>query len=310
MNYKEIVSDLYMIKLDSLKKVSDGYQNSVLATDHLIFRITNTNRRTQAELQSELDLITHLAMANLPVSQPIPSPNGNLVEEIDGHFVTAFQRAAGQPVDLTNKTVWNADLFFKWGQIIGKMHQTTNVCNYFNRPKWTPEDPDLLKLLPRIQSDKIRHRYQEQLEKLKRFQPSPNLFGLIHNDFHQGNFFVHNGSLTVFDFDDCAYHWKAYDLAVSCYHAYWQASSFTPEDTNFTKTFWTNFLNGYQKEHPAPKEMLEQIPIFLKIREIFLYTLFLEKWDLHNLEDWQSYTLEDLKERISFDKLHDFHIEW
>jgi hypothetical protein len=29
-----------------------------------------------------------------------------------------------------------------------------------------------------------------------------------------------------------------------------------------------------------------------------LYQLFKEKWDHHHLEDWQEYTLQDLKLRI------------
>ena len=40
-------------------------------------------------------------------------------------------------------------------------------------------------------------------------------YGLIHADIHQGNFFVdENDNITIFDFDDCHYHWFAYDLAV------------------------------------------------------------------------------------------------
>ena len=41
-------------------------------------------------------------------------------------------------------------------------------------------------------------------------------YGLVHADLHMGNFFVdHSGQMTVFDFDDCCFHWFGYDCAVS-----------------------------------------------------------------------------------------------
>ena len=48
--------------------------------------------------------------------------------------------------------------------------------------------------------------------------PCPKIadsYGLIHNDFNDGNFTVDydNGDITVFDFDDCCYFWFMYDLA-------------------------------------------------------------------------------------------------
>lgn len=42
-----------------------------------------------------------------------------------------------------------------------------------------------------------------------------------------------------------------------------------------------------------------QIPIFLKIREIYLYQLFIQKWDTNNLEEWQEYTLHSLEDKIN-----------
>jgi Ser/Thr protein kinase RdoA (MazF antagonist) len=180
---------------------------------------------------------------------------------------------------------------------MGRMYSTGKKIKV-DRPIWTVHEPDLLNLIPKITSNSIAEKYNQLLMQLARFPLTPDLFGLIHNDFHQGNIFVDEGRLTVFDFDDCAYHWFAYDLAAAFYHAYWQASSFTPVNTQFSSVFWEHFLRGYHQEHTLNKELIQQIPIFLKIREIFLYTLFWEKWDLENLLDWQNYTLTNLKNNI------------
>lgn len=283
-----------------LNRINDGFQNSIYEYKDTIIRISAANRRSMNELESELVYIKGLADAGLPVSVPVASNSGHLIEVIHEQtqtfFVTAFEKAKGIPVKVTDPEVWNNDLFFKWGKLIGKIHHLSNQFQGLKRPSWSKENADLFNLLPRIDSELIKERYIEILEKLKGYRKESAIFGLIHNDFHQGNFFVHNGMITVFDFDDCAYNWFAYDLAVSYYHAYWQASSFTPENKEFSKQFWTHFLHGYRMEHSIQKEMLEQIPLFLKLREIFLYILFLEKWDIK--EDWQVYTINDLKHKI------------
>lgn len=291
----------YGLAPEELIPITNGFQNSVY-TYHkdgrdYILRLSNQNRKNLSDLENEIKFIAALEKDEVSVSRPFPSKNNLLIESVDQFFVVAFEKAQGVAVDVTDSNVWNSDVFFNWGKQIGRMHKASQRIQ-LDRPKWTKEEPDLLGLLPKIESKLIKERYTELLDQLRDFQQDSHLFGLIHNDLHQGNFFVKDRRIIIFDFDDCAYHWFAYDLAVSFYHAYWQASSFTPEQTDFSRIFWHHFLKGYNEEHPIQREMLEQIPTFLKIREIFLYVLFLEKWDLHSLADWQSYTLEDLKYRI------------
>ncbi|MDQ1145893.1 Ser/Thr protein kinase RdoA (MazF antagonist) [Bacillus sp. SORGH_AS 510] len=291
----------YDLAPEELIPITSGFQNSVYTYykdgKEYILRVSNRNRKSLSALENELKFIAALEKEEVSVSRPVPSKYNLLIESVDHFFVVAFEKAQGVPVDVTDANVWNSDVFYNWGKQIGRMHKASQRIQ-LDRPKWTKEEPDLLDLLPKIESNLIKERYTELLDKLRDFQQDSHLFGLIHNDFHQGNFFVKDRRITIFDFDDCAYHWYAYDLAVSFYHAYWQASSFTPEQTDFSKNFWHHFLKGYYEEHTIDIEMLEQIPTFLKIREIFLYMLFLEKWDLDSLVDWQVYTLEDLKYRI------------
>lgn len=59
-----------------------------------------------------------------------------------------------------------------------------------------------------------------------------------------------------------------------------------------------HFLAGYQAENCLHEDVVKQIPIFLKLREIFLYQLFNQKWDKNNLEEWQKYPLLDLEKKI------------
>lgn len=293
---------LYGYTEGELVPINDGFHNTVYSFGNLIFRVSPSSRRNLEDIMNELAFIKGLWENGVPVSLPVKSLRKQLVEPIGRHhFVVAFEKAAGTSIDVTNLKVWNKELFFQWGNVMGMMHSAGKKIKV-NRPIWTVHQPDLLNLFPKISSETIAEKYKQLLMQLATFPLTPDLFGLIHNDFHQGNIFVNEGRLTLFDFDDCAYHWFAYDLAASFYHAYWQASSYTPENTQFTREFWEHFLRGYQQAHTLSKELIQQIPIFLKIREIFLYTLFLEKWDLENLLDWQAYTLTNLKNNIKSGK--------
>jgi amicoumacin kinase len=289
---------LYGFTEGELVPINDGFHNTVYSYGNLIFRVSPSSKRNQEDIMTELAVIIGFWENGTPVPLPVKSLRGQLVEPLGrDHFIVAFEKAKGTSIDVTNQNIWNEKLFFQWGNVMGRMHSAGKKIKV-NRPNWTVRQPDLLNLLPKVTSETIAEKYKQLLNELKKSPLTPDLFGLIHNDFHQGNLFVDEGRLTVFDFDDCAYHWFAYDLATSFYHAYWQASSFTPENTRFSLDFLEHFLRGYQKEHKLSKELIQQIPIFLKIREIFLYTLFLEKWDLENLQDWQEYTLSNLKNNI------------
>ena len=137
------------------------------------------------------------------------------------------------------------------------------------------------------------------MQRLSAFERKESTFGLIHNDFHQGNLIItKDGTITTIDFDDCAYNWYAQDIAVAFYHAYWQHSSYNGNNKAFPHTFMNHFFKGYQVENFLHEDIVEQIPIFLKLREIFLYQLFDRTWDKNNLEEWQKYTFLDLEEKI------------
>ncbi|MEH7113547.1 phosphotransferase [Neobacillus niacini] len=290
---------LYDLPLErELVPINDGFNNTVYTNGDLIFRVSPSSRRSQLDIMNELAFIKGLWKKGVPVALPVASIRKRMVETIGEHlFVVAFEKALGTSIDITNPVIWNKELFYHWGSLMGKMHSAGKEIKVA-RPTWTVHQPDILNLFPKISSKPVAEMYSQLLNQLVKFPLTPDLFGLIHNDFHQGNFFVNEGQITVFDFDDSAYHWFAYDLAVSFYHAFWQATSFTPEDNEFSSVFWENFIKGYKQEHTLSAELIQQIPIFLKIREIFLYTLFLEKWDIGNIEDWQEYTLTNLKNNI------------
>lgn len=287
---------LYNINKDSLKQMTDGFQNIVYSykseDEERIVRVTNMSKRSYVRIEEELKWLQYLEEMGVPVAKAIPSYNHNLIEKVGDFYITAFQKAKGRHVQIHDQNEWNTCFFEKWGATIGKLHYASkSYPRSHNRPTWSKQNRNLyhFKL-----EGMMKEKYMKLLQDLDSFEVSKDTFGLIHFDLHQGNFFVHENELTLFDFDDCSYFWFAHDIAVSYYHAYWQSSSWHPNWTTFGKDFLHCFLMGYKEENALPDAIITQIPTFLKIRDIFLYQLFQEKWNHNELLDWQKDKLKEL----------------
>jgi amicoumacin kinase len=306
---KKAVASLYNSKPETLLILCGGFQNDVFEYDDgqesRILRVSLSTTRSKKMIQSELDFIENLSSNGIGVSIPIKSIQGSYIEEITlqgvPFYLTSFSKAPGHLVNVSNPREWNREFFKDWGKTMGKMHFLSEKGNErfksYNRPTWRGCDNETSLFLSTI-SEQASRAYEKIIRRIDVQPRNQCSYGLIHNDLHQGNFFVHEGEMTIFDFDDCSFSWFAQDIAVSFYHAVWQSSSFNPDYKNFPNEFIQYFFEGYSQEKELNKEILEQIPLFLKIREIFLLNLFHKKWDIQNLLDWQSYTLKDLQFRI------------
>jgi Ser/Thr protein kinase RdoA (MazF antagonist) len=84
---------------------------------------------------------------------------------------------------------------------------------------------------------------------------------LIHADAHPANVLVSSDRLGLIDFDDCAWGWPVFDMAVSL----WSASS----EPDFG-ALRTRFLTGYTSRRALPKQALDQLDLFLLMRTLML----------------------------------------
>ena len=277
-------------------KLNSGFNNEVyfLPDKDKVLRISQKGK-TKAMVKQELKWMNFLYENGVEV------PHQEIgIESQEGMVETYFQYIEGEHIDVTKVSNWNETMFEQFGRILGRMHALSKEfhANVIYRPKWTVENPDVFGMRNSL-SPKIRDRYNDLMSKLLPFEISKTTFGLIHNDFHQGNFIINkDGTLTIIDFDDCSYNWFAQDIAVLFYHAYWQNTSFNGSSNNFAQKFMNNVFKGYKTENFLHEDTVKQIPIFLKLREIYLHQLFTKAWDADNLEDWQGYTLKKLEENI------------
>jgi amicoumacin kinase len=280
---------------EKMMPLNGGLHNEVfyLPDEELVLRISETGKTTEMVLQ-EIEWMTYLKENGIKV------PGVKQFNVKSGRPQVFFEYKRGEPIDVRNKQHWNKQTFLELGSVLGHMHALSKTVKkkLNNRPEWSAQNTDVFRIEKSLQKWLAPH-YQHWMDCLSDFAKKQDTFGLIHNDFHQGNVLVRpKGELVIIDFDECSYNWFAQDLAAVFYHAYWQHQSFNGDADGFIPEFLHSLFEGYQKWNVLHKDILVQIPVFLKLREIFLYQLFMRKWNIEQLEDWQAFTLTDLKRRI------------
>jgi len=287
----------------------DGFESFIYEFEQdgqpYILRISHSERRSEAMIRGEVDWINYLVAGGAGASQVILSKNGSLVETAaDGHgdlFVgTVFEKAPGIP---PFQFGWTEQLYETYGRTLGRMHRLTRHYSPTDplayRPQW--DAPIMLieeSWLP--ENDRlVFQKYREILEICRSLPQTEDQYGLIHYDAHAGNFFVaEDGSITLFDFDDCHYSWYANDIAIVLFYKVMGAE----DEAAFTDAFMRYFIRGYQQENRLNPEWLGLIPLFLKMREIDLYGVIHRSFDMETTDDkWVLWYMDGRREKIEND---------
>ncbi|MEZ4869405.1 MAG: phosphotransferase [Caldilineaceae bacterium] len=269
-----------------------------------ILRISHSLRRSATLIQGEVDWINYLADGGVAVAKAVLSAGGQLVEAIadgaGGHFLaTAFVKAEGEPP----WELWSPTLYTRYGQLIGNIHALTEVYQpsgaSSTRPAW---DEDLFefvdRFLPATQTV-VREKFQQVLDHLQTLPKDKTSYGLIHYDAHGNNFLVDAaGAITLFDFDDCVYSWFCNDIAIALFYIVQDAE----DAPAFTHEFMTHFLAGYQQSHHLEQCWLQEIPAFLKVREILLYAAMYRDYGEKPIDnEWAARFMHDRQTKIEQD---------
>lgn len=294
--------------ISNVIELNGGLQNRVFSFTYakvkLVARVTLAKKRTKEQLHAELAFMETINLNGLKTISPYQFHDQSITSfKCNGliYWVVLFEFFNGTHIDLQNRSEWNANFFRNWGRTIAKIHSiVSETSQEFTRPCFIRNGGEINpipSLMDKV-DPKLAVVYESMKMELETFSKTKETFGLIHNDLHQGNFFVVENELILFDFDDCAYNWYAQDLAVSLYHALWTGESFHPDWTEFHEVFITNFFNGYRSYRSITDDDMKLVSIFLRMRELFLFLLFKSTWDLDGLEEWQETKLIKLEESI------------
>ncbi|NOU96777.1 phosphotransferase [Paenibacillus sp. LMG 31456] len=278
----------------------------------VIMRLTHSSHRSESRIAAELDWIYFLINEGLDIPRCYESLLGKRVEKLlveDSYFTAAlFQKAEGNRVDFHNPAEWNQQLFREWGRLTGQMHHATSSYRVTadpddegKRQEWY-EDELLLEARKYVSEDEefILESLEEILKHLHGLPQDNRSYGLIHSDMHQGNFFVANGRISVFDFDDCAYNWFIHDIAIPLYYSVSWAipDAYNGDRDAFAAEFFEAFWTGYQVEHKLDAAWLQELPYFLRLRDLTLYLVINKKVEPHARDSRMTKWMEEIKSRL------------
>ncbi len=248
--------------------------------ERYILRLTENSHRTADQVEAELHWIKFLHSNEVGVAEPLISSNQRLVESFESEsgtlHATIFREADGQSFEVSLH--WRPEFLGNLGRLLGRMHAVTGSYTpprNVSRPSHMAER-DLLndaeQHLPRSDTAAWRE-VEEVMEWINGLPVAGDSHGLIHTDVHPGNYFVDEKlRIMLFDFDDCQYHWFAYDLAIPLLYFYLYSDLPEP-DASSTDWFFGTVLEAYQEMNILPVEWVRRIPGFVRFRRIDFYVL-------------------------------------
>ncbi len=306
----------YGFKPNELKLLGNNQNftyGSINDERNYVIRIIHESHRSLELLQGELEWIEYLSNNNVSVSSPVKSSNDVLIEKLDGFFVVAFQKALGTPC--TDDITQNEE-FKNLGEIAGRMHALSKnyIPSLMENKRFTWHDNEYLRNftsnIPPSQDLVIAH-FESLMQRVQKLPRERESFGLIHGDFCFGNYAVKpDGTITVFDFDECQYGWYIQDISVNLFYGI--AVPNPDEDVpTFVKRYLKYFLEGYGKENTIDIRLVKDLPLFLDIRQAILYSALYRNGDIDTLDDWSQeflkrarYNMENNLSMIEIDKLN------
>ncbi len=263
-------TELFGISEDSLRAL-DGFESFIYEFDRGgeagILRIGHSKRRGRSLVLAEAEFLAYLAAGGAAVATPVFSNSARYVEFVDDgqgdeFIATAFEKAAGRaPWEVG----WTDERWRSYGRLIGRVHALSKKFRPsipgIRRPDWDDEVmQDVARNLPAGEAAVLR-KYERLMESLHDLPRDSESYGLVHYDPHEGNLLMDvAGQLTLIDFDDCAYCWYVYDIAMVVFY-----STMGKEDIpGFIDTFMPPFLRGYSQETHLESRWLKEIPLFVK----------------------------------------------
>ncbi len=312
--FDEILSR-YNIQKEKVK-VLDGFENFMYEYQKdgkdYILRVSHSSHRDYNQAMGEIEWVNYLYENEICVPKIIKSNNGNIIEVIKPNhnddelskmpfLAVTFDKAEGSPV---RRIDYNDTMINEWGKTMGKMHRLTKKykpSSLIYKRHILMEDDDYTFNLIKNKNPLIFDKCIKHKERFKGLSTDIDSFGLIHTDFHGGNFFYEpdKNKITVFDFDDCAYGWFADDIGIVLYYSIW-GYPYGEERKRFVIDFFKKFINGYSKENELDKKWLKYIKHFITMRDMVLFHA-LEKHGEDNLEENLKQLVEDIKNRITND---------
>jgi Ser/Thr protein kinase RdoA (MazF antagonist) len=252
-------------------------------TKQYILRVSHHHWRSKSEIDFELELLDFYQQRQLPVASPLRTIEDRLSVEINApegkRYAALFEYAPGEvPIGDLNLTQSHS-----LGKTLAKLHQASqDFHSQSKRQSLTLEyllDDSLTKIVPFLKHRKEDYKYlQETIEQiefqLQDFTQEYPFWGVCWGDPHSGNVhFTKDNRLTLFDFDQCGYGWRIFDIAKFVHISL---------RTGISKNIREAFVSGYQEISKLSDREISSLQAFTQTAHIWVWAININYACLHN----------------------------
>ncbi|MBD2776020.1 phosphotransferase [Iningainema tapete] len=272
---KDFVVEKYEITLPfecTLIGEDRGYNDHYLIKGdnfHYVFRVYLNGKYYAPEFENfqfELDLLEFVFSQGVPVSYPIPQKQEGtmaVIQTSEGLRACAlFSYAEGNAIEEdTDPTPYQC---FELGKAVASFHLAADLFHSQHHRHHLNEDYLVKMPLKFIEANwSVEQKAElpelaivdELLKCFSELKKEANNYGIIHGDINTGNFhFTEDNQITLFDFDYCAYGWRAYDLTLA---------------KEMEEQASKSFLDGYQSVRSLSSDELESISLLSQLAAIW-----------------------------------------
>lgn len=188
-------------------------------------------------LNERMLAVASLARIDSRVCSPLMTDGGYVTEVIvDGEPMlgTLLEHAQGENLNHAEPADAQA-----MGVELARLHDSLDALPGFDLP-----------LVPALAAT----RYEAQAETLQ----------LLHGDFSAQNLRRHAGTVSIFDFDDCGYGPREFDVANSLYMVLFD--HMTTQGVDVFEQFEAEFLDGYHATSPRAQFEADTVSYFIDLR--------------------------------------------
>ncbi|MGI0492667.1 phosphotransferase enzyme family protein [Alkalinema pantanalense CENA528] len=277
--------------------LSDIYVVETLDSQYVL-RVSHNHWRSRAEINFELEFLDFLHGQRFPIAYPLRTIEGQLSVEIQApegpRYASLFIYAPGQvPLGDLNTTQGQ-----NLGATVAKLHHTSLAFQPSGQPKVLDLnyllDHSVAAIEPFLPADDraclldASARIHQQLQNYSRESP---YWVVCWGDAHSGNaHFTSDTQMTLFDFDQCGYSWRSFEIAKFLKTALTAGTS---------RSIRQAFLAGYQSVQPLEPFELEAIRSLTQMAFIWSWAISLThaRWNNYcRLDDYYFHQrLEQLK---------------
>ena len=183
------------------------YEVGLDAGDYVIAKFYRPGRWDRPALQDEMDFLTELASAEVPVVPPLPGADGEPLHQMGATYFALFPKRGGRPLDEPTPSVWT-----QLGRLLARMHTVGAQHRPRHRTTLHPRHSMLEHLSYILQSGTMPTNAVRSYERLVReladlTAPAFEDVDLLrlHGDCHRCNILHRPGEgFHLLDFDDMA----------------------------------------------------------------------------------------------------------